>query len=98
MRLLSLLNLGSAMPKVKEMGRYNLARPQLLPAFGSRRKSGGVETHKPEAKPEAAFQKPVLDGLAKAGLKVGEFEQTAARLWICVQDGNAALDRIGALK
>jgi len=48
---------------------------------------------KPEPKPEAKaeptpFQKPVLDGLTKAGLKVGEFEQTAARPYkakSCVQ-------------
>jgi hypothetical protein len=44
---------------------------------------------KPELKPEAApFQKQILDGLAKAGLKVGEFEQTAARPYkakACVQ-------------
>jgi hypothetical protein len=50
---------------------------------------------KPAAKEEAPFQKAVLDGLAKAGLKVGEFEQTAARPYkakACVQGEVEGLD------
>ncbi len=51
---------------------------------------------KPEAKPEAEpFQKPLLDGLTKAGLKVGPFEQTAARPYkakACVQGEVEGLD------
>lgn len=49
------------MPKVKEMGRYNLARPRLLPAFGSSRKSGGVETRKPKAGPDTPAVKPAIE-------------------------------------
>lgn len=53
---------------------------------------------KPEPKPaakEEPFQKAVLDGLAKAGLKVGEFEQTAARPYkakACAQGEVEGLD------
>lgn len=49
------------MPRVKEMGRYNLARPQLLPAFGSSVKSGGVESRPPKAGPGTPAVKPAME-------------------------------------
>jgi hypothetical protein len=63
MSLLSLLNLGSAMPKVKEMGRYNLAKPHVLPEFGSPKKTGGAGPRNSDAQPVAAADQPVAASL-----------------------------------
>lgn len=52
MSLFSLLNLSSAMPKVKAMGRYNFSKRQMIPTFGNGAKPDAIVEK--AAKPEAA--------------------------------------------
>lgn len=63
MSLLRLLNLGRAMPQVKGMGRYNLAKQHMLPTFGSVKKSDKADTGKIESR--------VAPAVAPAAMPVG---------------------------
>jgi hypothetical protein len=48
-------------------------------AVGAQTAAARANPSAPEARGSADFQKPVLEGLRKAGLAVGEFETTAAK-------------------
>lgn len=50
MSLLRMLNLGRAMPQVKGLGRYNLAKQHMLPTFGPLKKSDKADTKKIESR------------------------------------------------
>jgi hypothetical protein len=60
MKLFSLLNLGSAMPKVKAMGRYNLAKQTVLPTFGPNKKTQPIGAKAVEVKPAVSASAPVV--------------------------------------
>ena len=58
MSLLRLLNLGRAMPQIKGMGRYNLAKQHMLPTFGPQKKSDKADTKKIESRIEPSRIEP----------------------------------------
>lgn len=60
MSFLSLLKLGSGMPKVKAMGRYNLAKQATLPTFGPNKKTQSIGEKVAEAQAKAEAEARTL--------------------------------------
>ena len=62
MSLFSLLNLSSAMPKVKAMGRYNFSKRQMIPTFGNVPKPGATT-------PKPAVKVPAIEVVTKTAVE-----------------------------